>query len=426
MKVLLISSNTEQINMRTLPWGLGCVAAAARNAGHEVAMLDLQLEENPRAAIRRAVKDLGPEVIGISVRNIDDQNRQGPAFFLPDVKEVVDICREATGATIVLGGAGYSIFPQDALEFLGADMGIQGEGEKTFTALLERLESGADISDLPNLYLPGGKATGGREFAEDLGELPLPDDDMLAANYTPGPDLWIPLQTRRGCSFGCSYCSTSIIEGDEVRSRSPEPVVKYMAKQAEAGFRRFFFVDNNFNVPASHAREICRLLVEADLGVEWRCIFNPMQPDGELIREMVAAGCVEVSMGFESGCEKILQNMNKRFTLDDIRKSSELLGACGVRRMGFLLLGGPGETRESVEESLDFAESLDLEMMKVTVGIRVYPGTQLARTAAGENMVRPEDNLLSPRFYLTPGLEDWLRETLSKWKEKKPNWIFNI
>jgi radical SAM superfamily enzyme YgiQ (UPF0313 family) len=138
---------------------------------------------------------------------------------------------------------------------------------------------------------------------------------------------------------------------------------------------------------------------------------------------MAAAGCKEVSMGFESGSEKILAKMNKKFALDDVRQISNLLKDYGVRRMGFLLLGGPGETKETVNESLEFADSLNLEAMKVTIGIRIYPYTPLAETAIKEGVIKTDDNLLFPRYYIGKDLEGWLRETVSAWRESRPHWI---
>jgi len=136
MRVLLISTNTEKIHMPTLPLGLACVAAATQKAGHDVAMVDLMVEKDTRTVLKEAIEGFRPEIIGISVRNIDDQNMENPRFLLDPVKQIVADCRSLSEATIVLGGAGYSIFPESALSFLGADMGIQGEGEVAFPDLI--------------------------------------------------------------------------------------------------------------------------------------------------------------------------------------------------------------------------------------------------------------------------------------------------
>ena len=138
---------------------------------------------------------------------------------------------------------------------------------------------------------------------------------------------------------------------------------------------------------------------------------------------MEAAGCKEVSLGFESGSEKILARLNKKFNPDDVRQISKILKDYGIRRMGFLLLGGPGETRETVNESLEFADSLNLEALKITIGIRIYPYTPLATTALKEGLIKADDNLLFPRYYIGKDLEGWLRETVNTWRESRPHWI---
>ena len=238
----------------------------------------------------------------------------------------------------------------------------------------------------------------------------MPEPDLWASIDPNDPDVWVPVQSRRGCPLACSYCSTPELEGMEVRMWSPTRVVEHIAKVAQAGFRRFYFVDNTFNLPVSYALELCKRLAELRLDLAWRCILYPQQVSEELVATMAEAGCVEVSLGFESGCSQVLHAMNKRYQPAEVREISARLAAHGIRRMGFLLLGGPGETRQSVDESLAFARSLGLEMLKVSVGIRLYPHTPLARLAVEEGVVFSEDDLLVPRFYIRPGLEDYIRQ----------------
>jgi radical SAM superfamily enzyme YgiQ (UPF0313 family) len=421
MRVLLISANTEKTNMPTLPLGLASVATTTRKAGHDVAMADLMVGKDMRSVLKEAIEGFRPEIIGISVRNIDDQNMENPRFLLDPVKEIVSGCQSLSEATIVLGGAGYSIFPESALSFLGADMGIQGEGEVVFPDLIERLERGASLSGLPGLYLPGHGLQCKRMFAKNLDTLPLPDTDLLSLP-SQKEELWMPVQTRRGCPLNCSYCSTGTIEGRVLRRHSPEAIVQWIARWREAGVHQFYFVDNTFNLPPSHAKEICCKLIDHSLNTRWWGILYPKHVDKELGGLMARAGCEQVSMGFESGSERILKNMNKRFTLKEVRQISEMLSEHGIRRMGFLLLGSPGETRGSVEESLVFADSLKLDTLKITTGVRIYPHTSLAKKAIDDGVISSHDDLLLPRFYLAKGLENWLPETLKNWVTTRPHW----
>ncbi len=405
--------------MVTIPLGLGLVAAATRNAGHEVAFLDLLNEREPDLAVHRAVEAERPEVIGISVRNIDDQVREKPRFLLEQVKPVVEACRSRTRSPIVLGGAGYSIYPDAALAYLGADLGVRGDGEAVFPALLERLEHDGDPAGLPGVHVAGRPSEDGPLFREDLDAYPLWDRALSLAADPTSPDLWIPVQSRRGCPNDCSYCSTAGIQGRTIRRRSPREVAEVVALLAEAGYPRFYFVDNSFNIPEGHALEVCRWMKALAPGAAWRCILYPHLVGEPLVRAMAEAGCVEVSLGFESGCGAVLREMNKRFTPSDVRGASDLLAAHGIRRIGFLLLGGPGETRETVEESLEFAGSLDLDLLKVTVGIRIYPGTPLAQRAVEDRMIAPGDDLLRPTFYLAPGLEPWIQERVAQFEASR-------
>ena len=410
MNVLFVSPNAERLFMPTLPLGLALVAAVTRRAGHQIRFLDLLAAADPLNEVRQAIAEFQPEVIALSVRNVDDQTMLGTKFLLEPVREVVDACRAANPAKIVVGGAGYSIFPEAALEYLGADYGVCGEGEVVFPVLLERLQRGLDAAGLPGVFVRGGPTPAARVFAEDLDLLPLPEADLWASADPQDPELWIPVQTRRGCPLACSYCSTPELEGTDVRMRSPARVVEHVAKVVNAGFRKVYFVDNTFNLPPAYALDLCRRLAELRLDLSWRCILYPHKVSEELVAAMAEAGCVEVSLGFESGCPQVLRAMNKRFGPAEVREISERLAAHGIRRMGFLLLGGPGETRESVDESLAFARSLNLEMLKVSVGIRLYPHTPLAQQAVEEGVVSPEDDLLVPRFYIQPGLEDYVRQ----------------
>jgi radical SAM superfamily enzyme YgiQ (UPF0313 family) len=173
-------------------------------------------------------------------------------------------------------------------------------------------------------------------------------------------------------------------------------------------------VDNTFNLPLSYAKDLCGRVIDSGLDLDWWAIVYPKWVDLELVQLMAKAGCTQISLGFESGSEPILRMLNKRFNRTDVQIISEMFADVGIKRFGFLLLGGPGETRDTVEESLAFAESLHLDYLKITVGIRIYPHTPLAARAVAEGVVRADDDLLSPRFYLAGSLRDWLPERVAQ------------
>ncbi|HTP65726.1 MAG TPA: radical SAM protein [Geobacteraceae bacterium] len=421
MRVLLISANTETINMVPLPLGLNCVAVAARNAGHDVRLLDLMGGADIRRIIGDAVQGSRPDVIGISVRNIDDQSMAKPRFLLEPVRHTVSLCRAFTDAPIVVGGAGFSIFPEAALRYLQADLGICGEGEVAFTTLLRALERGDNLSDIPGLCRPGAGVQMGCAVRAGLETLPLPDPSLWSVPPGAGEEMWIPFQTRRGCPIRCSYCSTPALEGIRIRKHPIDAVLRGITRHVAAGFDRFHFVDNTFNLPPTYAKKLCLALGSAGLNIRWRSILYPGSVDEELVRKMAEAGCVEVSLGFESGSPAILRKLNKTYDVDQVRAAARLLRNYGINQIGFLLLGGPGETKETVRESLAFADSLKLDMLKLTTGIRIYPGTAVERAAREEGMIAEGDDLLFPRFYLARGLEGWLEPTVREWMSDRPH-----
>jgi radical SAM superfamily enzyme YgiQ (UPF0313 family) len=202
---------------------------------------------------------------------------ENPKFLLADVKDVVSTCRECSGATIVLGGAGYSIFPQASLDFLEADIGLQGEGESAFLKLLERLAENKDLSEIPGLFLAGQAPPSHREYIKNLADLPLPlpDIHLTMPSALKDQEIWVPFQTRRGWPLDCTYCSTATIEGRAIRKHDPQKVVDIMSKYAEAGFDYFFFVDNTFNLPNSYTETLCEKIISAKQNMTWRCLIYP-------------------------------------------------------------------------------------------------------------------------------------------------------
>lgn len=426
MKVLLISANTETINMPVLPLGLAWVDAALQEAGFETKSLNLMGTSDARSLLEKSIGEFQPDAIGISVRNIDDQSMNNARFMLDPVKALIDWCRALTDAPIILGGAGYSIFPAAALSFLGADMGVRGEGEIVFPELLRRINRHEPIDDIPGLYLPNRPPRLECRRIRNLSGLPLPRPGihLSVPDALRKQEVWLPFQTRRGCPMNCSYCSTGSIEGQIIRKISPDHIVCALSEYVSAGYSKFFFVDNTFNLPPTHAEALCDRLIAENLNIRWRCILYPSKIFPRMIKKFARAGCVEVSFGFESGSDQILHQMNKRYRSQDIRQASAILSDHGIQQMGFLLLGGPGETHDTLLQSLSFAESLQLDAMKLTLGIRIYPETPLADTAENEGVISPADNLLLPKFYIRKGFDaNRAKKTLDRWIKDRPNWF---
>jgi radical SAM superfamily enzyme YgiQ (UPF0313 family) len=251
------------------------------------------------------------------------------------------------------------------------------------------------------------------------------DFDVTAYHEASGTEMpgCITVQNKRGCHMKCIYCSTPLLEGKHCRWRDLRQTVNEMAcLNNEKNIHRFFVVDNVFNFPLSQAKDFCREIIAQGLKISWQAILNPAFGDEGLFELMAEAGCGFVSLGNESGHELVLRNLRKGFTLDNVRKAAGLARANGIRYACFLLLGGPGETRDTVTESVEFLEELSPDLVTLRAGIRIYPGTRLEALAREEGMIGDGQDLLHPAFYLSPELGEWIWDYMKETVTGRKNW----
>jgi radical SAM superfamily enzyme YgiQ (UPF0313 family) len=430
MRILFLSPNQCRLVFLPLPLGLASVVAAVEPE-HEVKVLDFMFLDDPLYQVDRAVAEFRPDLVGISVRNIDSQDSRQPEAYFPQVKELVDRLKTLRAAPIILGGPGFSVASREFMEYTGADFGIVGEGEESFVRFLQAYPAGA-WEKVPNLiwHLEGGLRENPierRRRLEDLSRPALEYFNPRAYEATPGsagqPGV-IPVQSRRGCPMRCIYCSTPQLEGHATRSWAPEQVASWLAAWHEQwGLKRFYFVDNIFNCPPEYGRRLCRAIAALRLPLEWVCLINPAFPDPELFELIRTAGGTMVQVGNESGSELVLTGLGKGFRLQKVERTLQLLKKAGLPFTCFLLLGGPGETRQTVEESVAFLEKYEPKMVNLKAGIRIHPGLALHRLALAQGVVKAEDNLLWPRFYLAPAIREWIWDYLAEVTARHPNWI---
>jgi len=430
MRVLLISENRCRDNVVPWPIGVAYVASAVRARGHDVAGLDLMFSGEAAADVRAAVRSFEPDCVGVSIRNIDNQDMHSNEFFLPAAKDVVDVLKSETDAPVVLGGAGFTIFPLECLEYFDLETGVVGEGEESFVNYLDALESGADATGVPGLAVRANGVARVNPAAApvDYATTPPPDRDAFDVSrydWKPGqgPPFATNLQSRRGCHLRCIYCSSPTVEGHTLRFRDPASVADEMeVLEKERGLSTVIFVDSNFNYPADYARELCLRIARKRLSIRWSCTANPHWFDDSLFPLMREAGCFAISLGNESGSQTTLESLRKDFTKGDIRRTARAIRERGMQIYCFLLFGGPGETRETVEESVALMDELEPEAVVVTVGIRIFPGCELQSIAEEAGVISKGQNLLRPVFYLEPEVEPWLYEWTKEACASRKGW----
>ncbi len=411
MRVLLISSNSLKPSAR-VPWvpveplGLAYVAASLRRAGREVEFVDLCFAEDRRAAVRDAIARSRPDCIGISLRNVDLMAYFNPLSFVGELGEIVDECRERAAATIVLGGSGFSVMPRELLRFTGADAGVAGEGEWSFPLLLERLERGEPYDDVPGVVTarPGESAPPAPPAAfHPLEGHPRPARDLIDGARYRAAGGTANIQTKRGCPFGCIYCTYPIVEGAAVRCRPPEDVAEELRELHERdGVREAYVVDNQFNYPPDHAAAVCEQLIARrdTCRIRWSCMANPAHLSDELALLMRLARCATVDLSIESGSDAMLESLGKGYAVSDVERAIRALKDNRLPFGTWVLFGGPGETGATVRETLEFLAAEDVPDVLFSIGIRVCPGTRIERIARDEGAIDGRTNLLDPVFYL--------------------------
>jgi radical SAM superfamily enzyme YgiQ (UPF0313 family) len=183
-----------------------------------------------------------------------------------------------------------------------------------------------------------------------------------------------------------------------------------------------FFTDAIFNFPADHAAEVCREIIRRNPGVFWVTSVHPAYLDGELIALMKEAGCKAVSLGCDSGSEKMLHVLRKGFTREQLRVAAQALEEAQLNYMLSLIIGAPGEDRQTVEETVAFLERRTAFMVDFCIGLRLMPGTELAAIAVREGVIRGDDPLMEPRFYLSTGIKDWIEDYLREVCSRHSGW----
>ncbi|MHC5021354.1 MAG: B12-binding domain-containing radical SAM protein [Planctomycetota bacterium] len=272
-RVLLVNVNREHAFFTVVPAGLCAVASASERAGCEVQVVDLRFKRWPFAALKRAIRKFKPDVIGLSIRNIDTASRWDPIFYLAEVKDaVLPACRAVSRAPIVVGGAALSVGGQALIDYVGADWGVVGEAEAVFPLLVGHLVAGTDPRGLAGVLRAGGTADelwkpARVEGLDDLGMVePWRWVDVKAYGRVGAGH---PLLTRRGCSFGCEYCVYPSIEGQRSRLRSPESVAAEVVRAHAQGAERFVVVDSIFGVPPKHAIGVCDAIAATGLDIQF-------------------------------------------------------------------------------------------------------------------------------------------------------------
>ncbi len=416
MKIALV--NTNRMQPPIAPIGLDYIASALRAAGHTVELLDLCWEADADRAI--AVFFSGSEfgLVGMTLRNTDDCVFTSRQSFLQGFIDLVQAVRKNSAAPIVAGGVGFSTMPEQVLSLADVDYGVWGDGEFVLPALAGSLERAEDVPDLPNLIRKRESGWHRNPPAmRSLEHLPSMDRQFVDNKRYFQEGGQCGFETKRGCFGSCIYCADPVAKGKQVRVRPPAAVVDEIEALIEQGIDCLHTCDGEFNMPQDHALAVCREFIRRGLGekVRWYAYCSPMPFSRETAGVMRQAGCAGIDFGADNGSETMLRRLGRSFSPGDILNATRWAREAGMAVMLDLLLGAPGESRESITQTVELMKRADPDRVGVSLGVRVYPGTALEGEVNGKEnrkgLVGGLDSF-DPVFFMDPGIEqdvfEWL------------------
>jgi anaerobic magnesium-protoporphyrin IX monomethyl ester cyclase len=381
------------------PLGLSYVAGALEKAGFPVHVLDNYMLKKPIDEVKELVKNLNPEIVGITC---------GSATFRRCVETAKAVKEALPSCKIVVGGWHASYVPDSILEIPEIDYVVMGEGEQAMVELATRLTDkskgladNADITILGVGYKKNGQAIKNTpQYIKDLDQVPFPARHLLPMELYDRTIEFLsvkPADTMsivRGCPFNCAFCETKKLWGNTCRTFSPNRVVdEIQYLQEKYNSKGIYFINDNFTIKKKVTEEICDIIKKRNLDVRWACDTRPDLISQELLRKMHYAGCETIWFGVESGSPKILERLNKRITIEQITQAVKLCRKEHIQVACSFIMGIPGETVADMEDSLKFALKLDPDWCRFNIYV-AYPDSVLYEEVKQNKLYDREEDFL--------------------------------
>ncbi len=359
--------------------GLGYVAAYLIKNGINVSYLDPEAERLDVGAFKEKLKKIGPDVVGITSTTATFQS----------AKDIASAVKKSVDSTVVLGGPHASVLPEHTIEkdrnlF---DFVVVGEGEVTMLQLCRAIENGEDPSSIDGLcFFKGGEVlrSGARKVVSNLDDIPMPGRDLVDMNLYLEPNDFnsigkraATMFTSRACPYACVFCASQAIWGREVRYHSPARVVEEIKLLNEKyGVEHILFKDDTFGIKRDRVVEICEGILGLNKKLWFSCLARVDSFDEEAFKLMKRAGFFHICFGVESGNAEILKNLKKKITKEQARSSLKIANKLGFKTLCTFMIGNPGDTRETVEETIQFANELS-PVIALFYILVPYPGTEI-------------------------------------------------
>ncbi|NLF88457.1 B12-binding domain-containing radical SAM protein [Candidatus Bathyarchaeota archaeon] len=363
---------------RLPPIGLMYVASALEKAGFNVKMLDNYLMNKPLSEVKQLITDLNPMMVGMTC---------GSATYARCVETAKAVKEAKPSCIVTVGGWHASYLPETLLSHPEIDYAVMGEGERAITQLATALAAG----DLNQAQSVAGVACRGKngniqnppKFIENMDEIPYPARHLLPLELYDRTIEFLDakpadvMSISRGCVFNCGFCETRKLWGNICRGFSPQRVIGEIEDlQAKYGTKGIYFINDNFTLRKEKTKELCRLMIEKKLDLEWVCDTRVDLVDEELLELMSKAGCKVIWFGVESGSEKVLQRIGRNTKPEQVEATFKLCKKHGIKTACSFMIGLPDETLADMEVSLKFAKKIDPDYCMFNIFI-AYPDSRL-------------------------------------------------
>ncbi|MCK4764200.1 MAG: radical SAM protein [Candidatus Aminicenantes bacterium] len=399
MKALMINPN--RFKPHVAPVGLEYVCNSLVREKIEFDLVDFNFE--PESAVYRKLRQKDVDLVGITVRNLDSGYLSKIELFQPSIKKLVERIKNTCDCKVVLGGAGFSSMPREILAYSGADFGVVGYGEEALPQIVRALRQGGDLNKIDNLtWRKNGKIQVNPLSTGNYENIPVRRRNIVRNSsyyrvYGIGS-----IEAMRGCPRRCGYCCEPNISGSKVVKHKVGNIIEELKELKSIGIHHVFLCDSETNFGGQeYLFDFCEQLIRSRVGITWTA---SMYPDPETVSHkllclMKEAGCSEVYIGADSGSDEILTGMGRSHSAEDTTVMVEKLRKANLRPLPAYLIGWPGESIKTIEETFAHIKSCRFDDVLLFAGIRIYADTELARIAMKEGIIQENADLLEPTFY---------------------------
>lgn len=386
------------------PLGLAYLKSAL--SGHDVCAVDLNTSKAPYPDLAKRVNTFAPDVVGISLRNIDSTNKRIIRFYYPHIKEIIQTIKAVSPARIIIGGSGFSMFAETIMkDEPRIDLGVYLEGERSFPKLLNNLDQPEKVPGV--FYRKQGKVLfSGQPEMSRFDDTVTPDFSVVPMAPYRKVDHAVGVQTKRGCALKCIYCIYPFLNGRCYRLKPPLAVVdeiEVLVRRHKV--HRFMFVDSVFNAPMGHARKICEEMIRRRLDVTWSAWLSEKRLDREFVQTMVDAGCRHAIFSPDAMDDEVLEALGKNIRKKEILVALKLVAAQKELEISYnFFKNPPGQNLRNFLEIVKFILKNKYRLKNrihfELSAMRIEPHTGLHKIALRENAVTPEADLLQPSYYI--------------------------